>query len=90
MMVGTSKDLWNGVPLPFDLGLIGAPGCNLLQNALVTATITGYPTASWSFLIPNNPVFQCFTFYNQAAIFDLTANGLGFSFSNAQAAVFGN
>jgi PKD repeat protein len=91
MMVGVSNTAWNGLPLPFDLSIIGATGCNLLQSANVTSTIvaTGN-TANWAFSVPNQPALVCATIYNQAAVFDLTANGLGFSFSNARAGVVGN
>ena len=90
MMTGLTNTVWNGLPLPFDLGVIGAPGCNLLQDVAVTSTIVGAPIANFSLAIPNNPALQCFKLFNQAAILDVTANGLGFSFSNAQAGVIGN
>ena len=91
MMIGIDNTTWNGLPLPFDLGIIGATGCNLLQSANVTSTVvaTG-PAANWSISIPANPVFACATLFNQVAVLDLTANSLGFSFSNARAAVMGN
>lgn len=29
LLIGFSDDLWSGIPLPFDFGLIGYPGCEL-------------------------------------------------------------
>lgn len=93
MMTGISKDFYVGLPLPLDLGIIGAAGRLLQQSADITSTIiapTGTTSANWTFPIPNNPLFACFKLYNQAAVLDISANGLGFSFSDAQAAVVGN
>jgi PKD repeat protein len=91
MMIGLGNSAWNGLPLPLDLGVAGAPGCMLQQDALLTDTlIAPGSNAPWSLAIPSNPALQCFQIYNQAAIFDATANALGFYFSDARAAVLGN
>ncbi|MGK0157045.1 MAG: PKD repeat protein [Neolewinella sp.] len=93
MMAGISKDFYVGLPLPLDLGIVGAAGCLLQQSADITSTLiapTGTTTANWTLPIPNDPLLYCFKFFNQAAVLDLSANSLGFSFSDAQAAVIGN
>lgn len=38
--MGFSRTTWNGQPLPFDLGPIGAQGCQVLGEVLASATAT--------------------------------------------------
>ena len=91
MMFGSDKTVFNGLPLPLDLGIVGAAGCNLHQSADVLATVVAVgSTGNWTFNVPTNPALTCIEFYNQAAVLDATANALGFSFSNARAGVIGN
>jgi len=91
VVTGLSKDLYNGLPLPLDLGVVGAPGCNLAASVdLADVVIAGPGPATWQFAVPNNPVLQCFKLYNQAAVLDQAANSFGFVLSNAVAGVCGN
>jgi PKD repeat protein len=91
MVVGTDNTTYSGIPLPLDLGIVGAPGCQLLNNALNTSTLVAVgATAQWSIAVPANPALACFKIYNQAAILDVAANSLGFYFSGGRAAVLGN
>jgi|GEM_PF-4203105 len=91
LVIGLSKDLFNGLPLPLDLAILGAPGCNLATSADLTqvAPTAGAP-AMVSIPIPSNPTLQCFQLYQQAAVLDPTANAFGFVLSNATAAIVGN
>ncbi|MFN3240013.1 MAG: PKD domain-containing protein [Planctomycetota bacterium] len=92
IVLGESKDLFNALPLPFDLGVIGAPGCNLAVSADATSLLIANagPGNLYSLPIPNDPLLICAKFYAQAAVLDIPANTLGFVLSNAQAAVIGN
>lgn len=70
--------------LPFDLGVIGGPGCNVLIDLITTgaAGING-GTAIFSLPIANDPALIGIRFYNQALVQDRAANLLGFTTSNA-------
>ena len=88
MITGLSNTLFGGaIPLPFPLGGLGYPGCDLLVDPLLIDTVVGPGTsASWNFPIPYNPVFAGFTFYNQGA--SLQGTPL-LAFSNGGTAVLG-
>ncbi|MEC8651424.1 MAG: PKD domain-containing protein [Planctomycetota bacterium] len=92
MIIGVSKDTFNGLPLPLDLAILGAPGCNLATSTEVTSTLTTLPgtPAPFSVSVPNNSALTCFQFYQQAAVLDGAANAFGFVLSNATAASAGN
>ena len=91
MVVGLSKDLFNGLPLPLDLAILGAPGCNLATSADLTSVLLTLPGPNaFTLPIPNNPALTCANIYQQAAIEDAAANSFGFVLSNATAAVIGN
>ncbi len=66
LYIGASTQSWLGVPLPFDLGLLGYPGCTLYQDLAIgintiTQAVGPNPAtdgqSSLPLLIPNNPVF---------------------------------
>ncbi|HZN38585.1 MAG TPA: PKD domain-containing protein [Planctomycetota bacterium] len=92
MVVGLSNTLSGGVlPLPLDLGFLGAPGCNLRVSLDVTQTVAGVPpNGSWSLAVPANPALIGFQAYNQAAVLDPAANPFGFVLSHAYGWVVGN
>ena len=54
--IGASRTMWNGNPLPFDLGGLGAPGCRLLVgvDVLLGGTRSG---SLWTLAVtlPNDP-----------------------------------
>ncbi|MFK7742126.1 MAG: PKD domain-containing protein [Planctomycetota bacterium] len=91
LAAGVNKDLYNGLPLPLDLGIIGAAGCELATSVDATDVLVAGPGATpWSLPIPANPALACFTFYFQGAVLDLPANSLGFVLTNAVAGVVGS
>jgi PKD repeat protein len=90
MVIGLSNTLSGGVlPLPLDLGVLGAPGCNLRVSLDVTEAVIGVgTTANWNFAIPNLPTLIGFQIFNQAASLDVV-NPFGFVMSDAYAWMIG-
>jgi hypothetical protein len=89
--VGAGTSSWLGIPLPFPLDNLGAPGCSLLVEFPV---VISRPTGSsgvdtLSANIPNDTVFYGLRFYAQALIFDLFANNLGVVTSNGASTTIG-
>jgi hypothetical protein len=71
---------WNGIPLPFDLTPLGAPGCawhvSVLYMIGLAANASG--GASWpQQTIPNDPSLAGAAFYDHAAFVDPLANAMG-------------
>lgn len=67
LLFGLSNTNWLGVPLPLDLGLLGAPGCELLVSgnaALPLFSWLGERSIAWS--VPSQPALVGVRFYNQA------------------------
>jgi hypothetical protein len=67
LSIGSTSPTYGGVPLPFDLAPLGAPGCmvyhdNLLQIQGTMSGTSGIYTGRWdfSFVIPNNPMLAGF------------------------------
>lgn len=91
MVIGFSNTISAFGPLPFDLALIGAPGCRLRVSLDATDTVVGVGTsASWSLPIPNSLPLLGALLYNQTAVLDPLANAFGFVMSDASAMVLGN
>jgi subtilisin family serine protease len=90
-LIGGSSTVWSGGALPFDLGLIGAPGCLLRTDVIaIDAVLTDNDgTASQSYVIPNNPTLVGAVLFQQLAAYDPTVNALGFTVSNAGAMTIG-
>jgi hypothetical protein len=71
---------WNGIPLPFSLAALGAPGCSWNVNVLFSLPLLASATgiASWPTLnIPNDQALANVSIYDHAAFIDLAANALG-------------
>jgi CubicO group peptidase (beta-lactamase class C family) len=82
-MLGFSRTLWNGIPLPLPLNLLGAPGCNLLVAPDITfsSVSSSAGIGSLDLALPASPALIDAHLYSQVAPFDLGANALGFAFS---------
>ena len=73
-----------GLPLPFDLSVIGMPTCSQLVDVLVLDLVSASgSTATWSWPIPNDGSLFGYRFFNQAFVLDPAANAFGFTASNA-------
>ena len=83
---GSSRTIWNVVPLPLDLGFLNAAGCAVRTNMLVSVPVTTGRTGSASLTvripISLNLIGQAL--YTQYVVFDLRANGLGFTTTRGQ------
>ena len=89
LSLGTMENgTWAGLPLPFDLQPIGAPGCFLSID--VAGSWAGVAasdgTCAFPFTLPNTPTAIGAWLRFQAAAFDANANALGLVTSQAQKA----
>jgi hypothetical protein len=90
-LLGRSTSDWSGIPLPLDLGALGAPGCSLLVSGdLLTLTdIDAAGRAMTSYPIPADLTLLGARFFNQVLVLDLGANLLGLVGSNGATARIG-
>lgn len=90
LLLGLSRTQYAGGPLPLDLSVLGAAGCNLYVSvdASILVTIDASGRGSYPFVAPNG--FQGFEFFTQWAVLDLAANGFGFTFSDHGSLVIGD
>ncbi len=89
--VGVSRQLWLGISLPFDLGQLGAPGCQLLTSVEIQQPLTnGAGVAQWQLALPATVSLLGASFYQQALVLDPTANAFGAVFSNGTHATIGD
>lgn len=91
LALGLSNTTWGAIPLPLDMGLLGAPGCTALVSGntfLLLNNLGG--TASLNLQIPGTmvPSVRPVMFF-QGLAFDPQANPLGLTFSNAGAVTIG-
>jgi hypothetical protein len=84
LFTGFSRTHWQSIPLPLDLGPVGAPQCNLLApGTILLAGATGVQgTAALGLAVPMDGALVGGRFYQQFAVLDSSANALGFAFSN--------
>ncbi len=92
LFFGASNTALAALPLPFDLGLIGAPGCMILASAdaassPIVVDVTG--AATFSMIIPSNGSLVGSTFYLQWLNLDPGANALNVITSNGGEAKIG-
>ncbi len=86
LLFGLSKTRWGSVPLPLDLGFVGAKGCNLYVSfdLILGAVSTGLSGGGTLVLpTPNDRALLGKVFHNQWFVLDRPANGLGLVFTNA-------
>lgn len=89
--LGLSNETYNGVPLPFSLAPLGAPGCRVV-TALDSTTAAASGAAGFaerSLWVPGNAVFVGVRLFGQAIVFDTVANPLGLALSNGVEVVIG-
>lgn len=76
---GASNVSWSGIPLPFELSILGLAGCNLLVSGdIVGIDPAAGGFASTSLAIPNTPSLVNTSFFSQILIPDAdAANSVG-------------
>jgi hypothetical protein len=88
-LLGFSNTLFSGVPLPIDLGVIGAPGCAARVSADMDFLLFGAgQQATLAVAVPSSTTLLGVPFFTQAAVLDNT-NALGAVLSDAWAGVVG-
>lgn len=82
--IGASDQSWGPVPLPLDLGFLGAPGCDLLVSIDLTfgQLTSAIGAAVQSLPVPSNPALVGNAVHAQWAVFDPPANPFGFVLSD--------
>ena len=92
--LGFSNSVYNGIPLPIDLSVLGMTGCWQLQSneALVVPVAAGPATSAMRFdlPIPNSAIWLSVRIYVQGLCLAPGANALGAITSNAIEWTFGN
>lgn len=82
---GFDNQSWNGQPLPFNLGVVGAPGCQLRIDAAIT--LAGVATAGGNkatvVAFPNDPSLVGARLYSQYLVYDPPANAFDWTITNA-------
>jgi hypothetical protein len=90
LLLGHSKKTWSGVPLPFDLAALGAPGCSVWSSGQVhMVLLNGAGVARWTVTLCACPELLGQPFFTQGLVPDAAANPLGLVVSNAIEARFG-
>ena len=88
LWLGLSRRFLQGAPvLPLDLGLLGAPGCQLLAEPIVAVALPADATGTVAHPtpLPSLPATQSLTFFTQGAVWAPTANSLQLLFSQGLA-----
>ena len=92
-LIGFSNSLANGaIPLPFDMAVLGAPGCtiNVDPVILLTGITDATGSANLITLVPGSNVFRGSAWYEQAIVSNPAANAFGAQFSNYARAIVGD
>jgi hypothetical protein len=83
-MLGVSNTTWGGVPLPFDLGVVGMPGCTLYTDPMDIEVLgNNGGVADWSLAIPATPALAGAEFFAQGFVLVAGWNPFGMVASNA-------
>ena len=72
----------NAFPFPFDLTILGMPGCYAYTDLTVTSALFLDPLGAGSFPLPIPASAVGLLFYGQYAVLDPAANAFGFTTSN--------
>ncbi|MCB9892140.1 MAG: hypothetical protein H6833_10870 [Planctomycetes bacterium] len=91
LFLGASDQIALGIPLPFDLGPLGAAGCSILSSLeLTTAGVTStYGSSQVTLSIPNDTSLLWTAFFQQWVVLDPAANALGVAVTAGGRAVIG-
>jgi hypothetical protein len=90
LALGARADQWNGLVLPFDLALLGAPGCPLRTGPdLFSAWPAAAGSATFAYPVPANAALLGGLVHLQAFVPDPAANAGGFTVSDAVTARIG-
>jgi hypothetical protein len=87
--LGESDQVFGGLPLPFDLAILGAPGClvrcnhRFLLASAAAGSGSGGGTVGVSLPLPNDPALRGLVLFAQALVRDAAANSAGLTASNA-------
>lgn len=88
MAIGGSSTNYGGLPLPYDMSGIGATGCSVTNDILLTLAGVTNANANGDVVIPlavpANPALSGVTFYSQFYFLQSGANPLGLFTSNGQ------
>lgn len=88
LFIGDSSGTWGSIPLPYDMGAIGAPGCSIVNNpvAILPGVTLANPTGFLGFSVPTpeNPVLVGASLFTQFIFVEAGANALGAFTSNGR------
>ena len=89
MALGAGDVAFGPLPLPFELALIGAPGCWLAQDSLVTLgfSSSSQGLATVGLQVPGNPALAGVPLYFQSIVVTPGANGANLLLTNGIAAI---
>lgn len=84
LAIGVGNTSFQGLPLPFDMAPLGAPGCTIHVDVAVnlTAFLNTSGNFTWNLPTPNNLSLDGVSFYAQVFMVDLFANNFGLISSN--------
>jgi hypothetical protein len=89
VFLGTRKDQWMSLQLPFSLAGVGAPGCELLTNVLfIFAVANTNGSGSLTLPVPNDSTLLGGLIYNQGLVLD-PVNAFGGVVTNGGEGVIG-
>lgn len=90
--LGLSATTWGALVLPFNLAVVGAPGCTVYNDGVILFGLTtgNAGTATQPIPLANNPTLIGAVFFNQFFARDAAANNLGWTFTNGGRGVVGN
>ncbi len=89
LVIGISNSSWNGTPLPLDLTIIGAPGCNLLASFDVVVP-AGNGSLAVKVPMPTDPKLIGVKFYMQGYAIFPSANAANLILTNGIEGMAGN
>jgi hypothetical protein len=79
LFTGVSDSAWNGLMLPADLGMFGAPGCAILASGevILTGVTDGLGQGAFSVRLPVSSALVSRPLFHQGTVLDQGANAFG-------------